>query len=108
MYVTLERAKQHCNVEIDDDNDKLALYIDAAEAHVQKFLGQDLSNYLVDNTGDSVPDLDRRLNPAVEAGILMYVADLYENRQVTVTGTIVAENPMASNILHFWRVNLGV
>jgi hypothetical protein len=106
-YVTLQRAKVFCKVEVSDDDELLAFLINAAEGHVAKFLGASLSCFLQDNSNDSVPDLDRALEPAVELGILMHVDDWYEHRDINSEAQLTP-NKMAENVLHFWRVGLGV
>lgn len=106
-YVTLERAKKFARVEIDDDDELLAFLIDAAESHVVKFLGAPLSCYLKDTSNDSVQDLDRALEPAVELGVLIHVADWYEHRDIN-SEVQLTQNKTAENVLHFWRTGLGV
>jgi len=106
-YVTPERAKKFCRVEVNDDDELIAFLIDAAEGHVEKFLGASLACYVKDTSSDSVPDLDATLEPAVEFGILMHVADWYENRSINSEAPLTP-NKMAENVLHFWRTGLGV
>lgn len=106
-YVTLERAKKFCRVEIDDDDELLSFLIDAAEKHVEKFLGAALSCFVLDTSSDSVPDLDAQLEKPVEFGILMHVSDWYEHRDIN-SDVQLTQNKMAENVLHFWRTGLGV
>lgn len=113
MYVSLEEAKQWCRVYVPDDDELLAnIIIPAAEGAVENFLGRKLSDrgeppLHVEGT-TSPPDLDLQLLPTVKAGILYYVGDFYENREITALGTIVAVNKMAEGILYPFRVGLGV
>lgn len=110
MYVSLAEAKLWCRVFVDDDDDLLSsILIPAAEGAVEQFLGRPLSDpHLHVKGSTSPPDLDAQLLPTVKAGVLYYIADFYENREITVTGTIVAVNKTAENILYPFRTGLGV
>lgn len=108
MYVTVEEAKDFLGVYYTEKDALIAQFIEAAEAHVANFLGGPLSDWQL-ASDNSPPDLDGgELKPNVKLGILYYVADFWANREITVTGTIVAVNQMAENVLHFERKGLGV
>lgn len=64
--VTLDDVKIHLRVDQDAENVFLQGLIDAAEAHVAMFLGDDLP--------DPMP-------APVKAAVLLLVGDLYENRE---------------------------
>jgi hypothetical protein len=105
-YISLERAKAHLNVFVGDDDQHIAFLIDAAESYRAKWLQRPLSDLLRDTTGDSVPDLDRTLDPAVELGILTDIAFSYENRG---DGQLQFKPSRdADDFLHLYRTNLGV
>lgn len=106
MYVTLEEAKKYLRVEVDDDDALIVALIGAAEETVEKFLNAPLADFA---TKENSTDLDVSTLPdAIKLGIMMYANDFYENREVMVVGTSVAENEMATRVLHFWRRCLGV
>lgn len=107
MYVSLDEAKEYLGIYYDEKNAEVALFVDAAEAHVANFLGHALTEELLDNSGDSQPDLDRELKPNVKLAILMHVAGWFENRQVNQEAPLNS-NPEALTILHFERDGLGV
>lgn len=107
MYVSLIEAKKHLRVEIPDDDDYIALLIDAAEQWAAEFLNRPLSE-LLSNPGESPPSLDGHLQPAVKVGILVIIGDLYTNREQIVVGTIVASNTLWERILYPYRIGLGV
>lgn len=106
-YVSLPEAKKHLHVEIPDDDEYIALLIDAAEQWAAEFMNRPLSDLLVAQ-GDSPPTIDGQLQPAVKLGVLIIVGDLYENREQIVSGTTVASNGLWERILYTFRVGLGV
>lgn len=109
MYVTLEEAKAWCREYNPDDDALLARLITAAEEHVAMFLNRPLTDSELHQTGGtSPPDLDLQLKESVKVGILYYVADFYENREITVAGSTLAVNKMAESILYPYRTGLGV
>lgn len=105
--VSLIEAKKHLRVEIHDDDEYIALLIDAAEQWAAEFLNRPLSDLLLSG-GVSPPSLDGELQPAVKMGVLVIVGDLYENREQIVTGASVASNSLWERILYPYRVGLGV
>lgn len=109
-HITLAEAKSYLNVYFDEKDAEIQLLIDAAEAHVLNWLNRcDFSELFV--SGDSPPADSpgaEQLLPNVKIGILMYVNDLWQNREITITGTIVARNDTADRILHLYRKELGV
>lgn len=64
--MTLEEVKEHLRVEHDVEDALIQTYLDAAEAHVAVYLGDDLP--------DPMPK-------PIEAAVLLLVADLYVNRE---------------------------
>lgn len=106
MYVTLEEAKKFLRVEVDDDDALIAMLVGSAEETVAKFLGEPLACFA---DRENSTDLDAPVLPdVIKLGILMYTNDFYENREVMVVGTNVAENEMVTRVLHFHRRHLGV
>lgn len=109
-YIQLLEAKGFLNVYFTEKDTEIQLMIDAAEAHVVEWLNRPLSELLVEGSDSPPPDSPgvAELKPDVKLGILMYVNDFWQNREITVTGTIVANNPTADRILHLYRKRLGV
>lgn len=111
MYVTLIEAKDFLNVYFSEKDAQIQLMIDAAERHVAEFLNRPLTDPELTTAGDSPPPDSPgavELLPNVKMGILYYVGDFWQNREITVTGTIVAKNDMAERILYPYRIELGV
>jgi uncharacterized phiE125 gp8 family phage protein len=49
------------------------------------------------DTADEVPD-------RVKAAMLLYIGDLFENREASIVGTITAKNPTAERLLSSWKL----
>lgn len=101
---TLPELKVHLRLdpEPDTENDSdLELKLAAAVDHASEYLGRPIPWMGADSSEVSVP-------ASVRAAILLIAADLHENREAVVTGTIVADNPTVHRLLHFYRVGLGV
>ena len=81
MYIPLELAKKHLNIEssyTEDDEYILAL-IDAAEQAVRVHVNEDLDT-LAENNGGCIP------TPIFQAMLLM-IGNLYQNREIVGTKT---------------------
>lgn len=108
-YTRLADAKDFLNVYFTEKDALIQALIDAAEAHVANWLNRcDLSELLVDDSPGPDSPGAARLLPDVQLGVLYYVNDFWQNREITITGTIVANNPTADRILHLYRQGLGV
>ena len=97
--ITLEEAKAHLRVLESEENDLIQKYIDAAEAHVSKYLERPLDPW--NEEGDPTPD-------NVKQAILLAVGDFYENREARFIGTIQTNNPAFEALLHWDRAHLGL
>lgn len=71
--ITLERAKLHLRIVHDEEDGYLNSLIDATNAWMAQYLGSDLPKKNSANSG------------LVEAAQLLLIADLYENRELTLT-----------------------
>jgi len=67
MIVTLEEAKKHLRVDINDDDDYIQMLIGAAE------------QFLTDTTGKVFDST----NQLAKVACLLIIADLYDNRALT-------------------------
>lgn len=100
MIVTLDEAKKHLRADPSGDDDALiTLYIQAAEDQIRNFLNQEIPG--MENSPTTVP-------AAIKAGALLIIGGLYETREDKIVGTSVIENPAVINLLHPYRVDLGV
>lgn len=93
MYVTLERAKAHLNMDHDEDDSLITAYVQAASGAVKNYL-KSASPYEVERDSNDDPILDSNGDPeyvrdssgekviagAVEAAVLIMVGHLYKDR----------------------------
>ncbi|MCX8727186.1 head-tail connector protein [Gilliamella sp. B2838] len=87
--ITLQEVKLHCRIDESNtlEDSLLQIYIDAALEACQKHIGKSFDK--------------QEFTPAIKAGCLMYIAHLYENREM-VTTNAVNEVPLAISSL--WSV----
>lgn len=86
MALTINDLKAHCNVTGNDDNAVLTRLLAAAQAHVERLLGFKLNNT------DELPDGP----PAdLELAVLQLAAEFYENREASISGTIITGVPFS-------------
>lgn len=93
MYVTLERGKQHLNMDHDQDDVLITAYIGAASGAVKNYL-KSASAYEVDRDSNDDPILDSSGDPTyivdssgdkivkyeVQAAVLLMLGFLYKDR----------------------------
>lgn len=84
MAVTLIDLKAHCNVTDSNDDAVLTTYLAAAQAHVERLLGFSLYDP-VEFPGLTPPDLN--------LAVMQLAADWYENREASISGTIIGPIP---------------
>lgn len=82
MYITLELAKRHLNIEPDfhDDDEYIVGLIDVAEQAVRVDVNADL-NTIADRNGGCIP------TPLFQAALLM-LGNLYQNREIVGAKTV--------------------
>ena len=83
MFTTLDRVKQHLNIDLEyqDDDELLLAYIQASEEAVEKYINCKLSNLMTD---------EGYIPFTLQSAILLMVANLYNNREpVSIGGTPV-------------------
>lgn len=85
--ITLTQAKAHLRMDHDDEDALIQSYLDAALAHVAKYLGDDMP--------DPVP-------APVDAAVLLLAADLYLNRE-RQSDTVLRENRTYALLLNPYR-----
>lgn len=93
MYVTLARAKQHLNMDHDEDDTLIEVYVQAASGAVKNYL-KSASPYeierdsnddpILDSSGDLVYVVDssgdKLVSYPVQAAVLLMVGFLYKDR----------------------------
>ena len=93
MYVTLARAKQHLNMDHDQDDNLIEVYVQAASGAVKNYL-KSASPYDVERDSNDDPILDSSGDPIyvtdssgdklvsypVQAAVLLMVGFLYKDR----------------------------
>jgi hypothetical protein len=93
MYVTLDRAKQHLNMDHDLDDTLIEVYVQAASGAVKNYL-KSASPYEVERDSNDDPILDSSGDPVyvvdssgdklvsypVQAAVLLMVGFLYKDR----------------------------
>ena len=91
MYIPLELAKKHLNLESSytEDDEYILMLIDAAEQAVKVHVNEDLDT-LTEKNGGCIP------TPIFQAMLLM-IGHMYQNREIV--GTKTAELPMAYDYL---------
>lgn len=100
-------AKAHSNIFFDDRDAELETKLEAAEEYVAKFLNyEDVDEFR--ETFAKSADSPARLRPIIEELVLQAFDDMWQNKGITVTGTIVAENPAWMRVAHLYRRDLGV
>jgi len=83
------------------ENEPLQSLIDAAADYVAQYIGRPVP--WNDDAGDPVP-----LPASVKAAMLLIIGDMYANREARFVGTIQTDNPAVFNMLHFYRIGLGI
>jgi uncharacterized phage protein (predicted DNA packaging) len=83
MYIPLDLAKKHLNLEEDyhDDDEYILLLIDAAEQSVRVHVNEDLES-IAEKSGDGCLP-----TPLINAMLLM-IGNLYQNREIVGTKTV--------------------
>lgn len=114
-YVTLEQAKAQLLVLHDFDDELIQQNIDAAEAYAANYMNRPriednpactwLRNQEPAVTSSEPND---PVPKSVVQAILLLVTDYWENRTVSIVGTIVSQNPAAENLLWFHRIGIGI
>lgn len=103
MVITIEEAREQCEVIGTSQDSRLLRCIKAAEAFASQYMNRPLEPWEEadsDSSEEPMPD-DVRL------GILMYVATYYGQRESIIVGTIVAQNPAANIIFDLYRREMG-
>ena len=94
LNISLLKKQLRLDAGMTDEDELLAIYLGAAEVAASNYMGRTI---YAEN--EAIPSSDPYgisiSNPAVSLAVLMSAAQFYEYREPIVTGTIVAELPMA-------------
>lgn len=104
---TITDLKRHLRLEPEPDtavDAELEGFLAAGIDHAEQYLQRSLP-WLEETTS---PPSEVPVPASVRLAVLMIAADLYENREVQIVGTIRAENPAATKMLNLYRTGLGV
>lgn len=103
MLPTLPEVKMHLRLDESEtaEDAHLQSLIDAAADYASQYVGRPIPWQDGEGQDVAVPH-------SVRAGILLIAAGLYENRESEFVGVSVEANPAVTNMLHFYRVGLGV
>jgi hypothetical protein len=102
--ITLTDIKQHLRLDLNPDSEadpELQRMLDAAMDHVSQYLNRPVPWTDESSSEDVFP-------ASVQAGVLLIVGDLYENREGATNGSVITANPTVERLLHMYRVGLGV
>lgn len=97
MYITLEEAKKHLNIEQDfnEDNTYILYLIEVAEAVVARYICQPLID---------LEDPTHHIPAPVKHAAMLYMGDLYNSREGNAYGVNVSQVPFTFQFLcDAWR-----
>lgn len=86
-YVTLDRAKEHLKVEHNDEDNLIESYIEA---------GEDIVKRECLDFGEVMPS-------PLQAAVLLYVADLYANRELQYPGARMSTSMTIDRLINPYR-----
>lgn len=99
---TLDEFKDHLRLDSDGREDGLLqAYLDGAVDRAAMFLNRPIP---WNNSAGEPVDVPA----SVFCAILLYAADLYENREAGVSGATLIDNPTVERLLHPYRTGLGI
>ena len=101
--LTLDEIKQHLRMELDDDSrDAELISLEAAAVdHAAQYIGRPIP--WKDEADQDVP-----VPASIKSAVKLFIADLDQHRENTVVGATFANRRAAENLLHFYRVGMGV
>ena len=99
--VTLAEAKTQCRVEFNNDDELIQSYITAAREYCEDFLNIKLA---YDEETEEQPEIKTTWKQA----ILLIVAEWYQHRENTITGTIIAKIPLGAEQLLWQNRNIPI
>jgi hypothetical protein len=97
----VDDLKRHLRIRHNLDDADLKEKLGAAVDTASRFINRPIP--WEDEEGELLP-----VPNSVRLAILIIAAELYANREESVVGTIYTKIPKAENMLHFYRVGLGI
>lgn len=98
---TVADLKTHLRIRHGHEDDDLQMKLDAAVDYASQFINRSIPWKDEEGADVDVPN-------SVRLAILTIAGELYANREESVVGTIYTKIPKAENMLHFYRVGLGI
>ncbi|TLX54872.1 phage gp6-like head-tail connector protein [Stutzerimonas nosocomialis] len=98
---TLADLKTHLRIRHGHEDADLQMKLDAAIDYASQFINRPIPWRDCHGADVDVPS-------GVRLAILIIAAELYANREESLTGVSYTKIPKAENMLHFYRVGLGV
>ncbi len=98
---TLADLKTHLRIRHGHEDADLQMKLDAAIDNASQFINRPIP--WTDAAGELV-----EVPNSVRLGILIIAAELYANREQSMVGASYTPIPKAENMLHFYRVGLGI
>lgn len=104
---SLQDLKRHLHIRHDLANEDLQMKLDAAIDAASQILNRPVP-WLATVQPDEGDAVYADVPPSVRAAILMMAAELYANREESITGSVYTRTHAAENMLRPFRVGLGV
>jgi hypothetical protein len=98
---TVADLKAHLHIRHDAEDVDLQDKLDAAIDYASQFLGRPIP--WTDEEGAAV-----EVPKSVGLAIKIIAAEYYANREQSIVGVAYSKIPTAENMLHFYRVGLGI
>ena len=97
----LEDLKRHLRIRHDAEDEDLQEKLDAAIDYASQYLGRPIPWSSEEESEVPVPN-------SVRLAILIIAAEYYANREDSLVGATYTKIPNAENMMHFFRVGLGI
>ena len=105
MLIPMMEIKSHLRLplEVDVEADaEIERLHDAAVDYAEQYLGRSIPWSVGESSSETF------FPASVKQAIIILIAEMYENREQTIVGTITSTLPTVERLLHFYRVGLGV
>ena len=99
--ISLEEAKLHCKVDIDDDDSLIQIFIDVALESAANYLNRPVP-------WEEGSPAEPVFPASVKAACLLHIGDLYIHREAQVLNTVLHTNPAYYTLLTPYRLEMGI
>lgn len=106
MLIPLATIKRHLRLDPEPDSEldvELERLLNVAVDHASQYLGRPIPWDDPDTSSS-----EAILPASVEQAILILINEYFENREQHIIGSSIRENETVQNLLHFYRVGLGI